>query len=246
MEYIYQNKTYRTIYELAKDLYLFEDSFVQSLRTDTDFFAFVASRDEEKASHLENLARQSLSNDVLSFEASYLLNPYMTFRFRKKEFANYQDIGLNMIEKSPEILPYFEEILRFSLLSYRMERNGENLDNPELYEKILAIEKESQHDSAFAYYQLAYLLSKKEKLIYEGVEYENLFNFTYYMMKKEESGLDDNQMRRLIPVLKAYALYGNDKKKTTKFLHLISEREKAKNMLEETIKRKEEEIQNLL
>lgn len=246
MEFTYQNKTYHTIFELAKDMYLFGEDFKRDFKTNNDFFAFVDSQSPEKAERLENLTRQMLNNDVLLFKASYLLNPYMTFRFNGREFKDWSLMGKKMMEKSPNTIPYYEEILRFSLLSHQMESSEENKRNPSLYQDILDIENDAKNDLAFAYFELAYLLSGKNTLIYQGVEYENLFNFTYYMQKSESHGLTDKEMEVLLPVLRAYEKYGNDHNMTAMFLHIVSERDKAKNKLKETIERKEEEIRKLL
>ena len=58
--------------------------------------------------------------------------------------------------------------------------------NKETYEKVLQLEKISETQLPYAYFSLGYYLSRKTTIIYEGKEYQDIFDLTYFLCKQEK------------------------------------------------------------
>ena len=221
-----QGKEYEDIFALAKAITTNEIDFVKALRSE-EVLSFVKREDENKGKRLDLLSLSSLPEDVFLFRAQEILNPFLPFSFHGVTFETYASLGTSLLSSSPTPDPTLLPILRYRLVSEKMKTSGYEKEHGEEYEKVLEIEKEDQEDIAYAYFSLGYYLSKSTSFFYRGVEYENLYNFTYYLIKKEN---DLNALGSFLSnssLLEAYSNYSKDRIAIQEYLHLCKERDNS-------------------
>lgn len=234
------NKEYEDLFQLAKDMYLDSTFYAKELRNES-FLDMIKSIDNRKYTIINNLSLLSLPDDIFVFKASYVLNPFMSFRFRGYIFEDYQKLGEKMLNFSPNPNPILSEIVRHSLVSQHMGLTYYNNDHKEIFNQVIEIEKLSEKNLTYAYYCLSYYLSKKKSIIFNGVEYKDLFNFTYYALK---NGMDLDNLGAYLsksPLISAYKDYSDDKEGLIEYLHLCKEVEKSQQSLINFLNKKKEE-----
>ena len=247
MAYTFHDKPYNDIFALAKDMYLDSEAFAKALKEDPKILEFFESSDPKKAEHVRHLIQQSIPEDILVFRVSYILNPFMSFRFRGRLYEDYRKLGYDLLSCGPARDPIGTEIVRFGLLSYQLMAGQDAFRSQEMYKEIVRIEKEADKDIGLAYFDLAYYLSGRQTIIYNNVEYENLFNLVYYLRREHQ---DENTLGRelsLSPLLKAYSHYNpKDRNATEIFLHLNNELDKSQRQLSEVLKEREKKMADML
>lgn len=232
-------KEYQDIFHLALDIYQSSDYFAKELRKE-ELLSFIRKEDEAKYEKIVKLSLLSLPDDVFVFKASYILNPFMSLRIKGFCFDNYRQLGETLLAFSPNPNHVLTELLRYSLISKHMESIYYQGTNREEYEKILFFEKLSERDLPYAYFSLGYYLSKKTTIIYEGKEYQDIFDLTYFLCKKEK---DLNTLGAYLsksPLLKAYSEYGKHSKKMEEYLHICEEVDKSEKKLDEFLSKKKQ------
>ncbi len=228
---------YQDIFHLALDIYKSSDYFARELRKD-ELLSFIKNEDESKYEKIVKLSLLSLPDDVFVFKASYILNPFMSLRIKGFCFDNYKQLGEALLAFSPNPNPILTELLRYSLISKHMESIYYQGTNKEEYEKILFFEKQAETNLPYAYFSLGYYLSKKTTIIYEGKEYQDIFDLTYFLCKREK---DLNSLGAYLsksPLLKAYSEYGKHSKKMEEYLHICSEVDKSEKKLDNFLTKK--------
>lgn len=229
--------TYESIFALAKDLEKKKDWSV--VFHDDAFLEFVKENDEKKYLRIRTLLLQSIPIDVLIFRIREVLNPFLPFSYNGITFDNFKDLGEKLLSYSPVPDSIYLSILRYELIGEYMKTTLYSNNHKKEYEEVLAIEKISREDLIFAYYLMGYYLSKSTTIIFENVQYENIYNFTYYLAKKEENLPALGSYLSFSPLLKAYSHYSLDKEKIQAYLHLCEKLESSKNDLEEFIKKRQ-------
>lgn len=243
MTYRLGDKDYDNIYSLAEQMYLYTDTLAKDLRKE-ELSSFLKEKDGEKAEKIRHLSLQSLPDDVFVFLASYVLNPMMSFRFHGLSFPDYPTMGDYMLSFSPSYDPVLLEMVRYSLLSQQMKASGYKALYPEQAERVEKIEKESEKDSAYAYFLLAYELSGKDSFVFDGVSYPDLYSFSFYLSQKNISRSELGETLAHSPILRAYCQYGKDRSISKDYLHLISELEKGEKTLSLFLQKEEKKEGN--
>ena len=230
-------KDYQDIFHLASDMYLSSDYFAKELRRDT-LLSFIKKVDEEKYEKIVKLSLLSLPDDVFVFKASYILNPFMSLRIKGFCFKDFKELGETILAFSPNPNPVLSQLLRYSLLSKHMENTYFQETNKETYEKVLQLEKISETQLPYAYFSLGYYLSRKTTIIYEGKEYQDIFDLTYFLCKQEKDLDSIGAYLSKSPLLKAYSEYGKNSKKMEEYLHICEEVDKSERKLDEFLNKK--------
>jgi hypothetical protein len=228
-------KTYTDVFTLAEDFYENSDIFASELKKET-LLKDIRQEDPQKETALEKLSLLSFPDDVFVFKAGLILNPYLSFRMKGFCFENYKDLGKTMLAFSPQTNPVLMEMVRYGLLSEQMEASGFSAKNPDMATRVLAIEKSAEQNSQEAYFALGYFLSGNETLIFRGVEYHDVYDFTYYLCKNEKDLASLGLSLEMSPLLKAYSDAVPVGNSTKTFLHLTSELRKSQNALDSFLK----------
>ena len=114
------NRDYDDIFQLAKEMYLAYDIYASELRKE-ELLAFIDSQDSKKAAKIKALSLLSLPDDIFVFKASYILNPFMSLRFKGFLFKDYQELGTTMLSYAPSPSPILTLLVRYSLISEHMK-----------------------------------------------------------------------------------------------------------------------------
>lgn len=242
MNYTYQNHTYHDLFELGKDIYLFQDGFLAELKNNAVFLEMIKKEDENKYLRLKKLLRMSLPDEVILFRTSLILNPHIEFSYRKRKFSTLKDIGDFLLEKAPEADPIGLDIIHYNLVSTYMLFSHLANENREEYETICDIEHQAEKDITYSYFLLGFYLSRKTTLRYHGKEYKDIYSLLYFLKKerKDEAAIAMELIHS--PYLKAYSRFSKDREKIETFLHLNEELEKSEKNLSEFLKKREESI----
>ncbi len=242
MKYKVLDKEYKNLFELAKDVYKNSDYFAYYLKS-PEFLDILSVKDSEKAEKISKLSKQMLPDDIFVFKASYILNPFMSFRIKGWCFKTYKELGDAILAYGPDYNVTLMEIIRFQLLSKHMASSLYSKDNPELFKKVLEIEKEGESDSQFAYFSLGYLLSGEKGIIYQQVRYKDIKNLVFYLIRKEND-LDalGNSLSHSA-LLKAYSHY-HPEENLDHYFHLINALEKNEDDLYTFLSMREYKEQN--
>lgn len=230
MKYQFKNETYDNLFSLAKDLHSDSD-WLKEIKKD-EFLSFVEKNDETKLKKIELLLTSSIPDDVLIFKVGEILNPFMSIRINKREFKDYKELGEAILSYSPVPDTTLQTLLKYELISEHMRTSNYMSLNKDEYQKVKEIEKIGYKDIVYAYYSMGYFLSKADYLIFDKVMYKDLYNFTYFILKKEN---DLNSLGKYLsssPLIKAYGEY-NSIKEIEQYFHLITEEEVSENKLNE-------------
>lgn len=225
-----EEKTYDDIFALAKDLSSGKESYAKALRS-PEVLSFIREEDSYKGKRADALSLSSLPDDVFLFRMQEILNPFLPFAFHGKVYESYADLGRELLASSPTPSPFLLPILRYHLVSEHMKTSGYEKDHVEESRKVSEIENEDKEDSTYSYFALGYYLSGSKSFFYQGVEYADLYNFTYYLIKKET---DLNALGTYLgssSLLKAYGDYGNEKALVKEYLHLCKEVDRSEEAL---------------
>ncbi len=236
MSYIAFDHEYQDIFELAKALGE-KKKWDEVIHTDS-FLDFVRTEDVKKYERIRILLLQSIPEDVLIFRIREVLNPYLPFAFNGKTFDDLKSLGETLLSYSPTPDPTYLSILRYELIGEYMKSTLYNESNRKEYEEILRIEKISREDLPYAYYLMGYHLSQSQSIIYEGVRYENIYNFVYYLAKKEKNLSAFGSYLSFSPLIKAYGDYSKDGDMLKNYLHICEELENSKTKLDDFMQRR--------
>lgn len=234
---IINGKLYEDIFQLAKEMYLDSDYFADELHREP-LLSFIQSRDEKKYEKIQKLSLLSIPDDIFVFKASYILNPFMSLRFKGFCFEDYQQLGETMLSFSPTPSPVLTLLVRYGLLSEHMKMTYYEHDHPEDYAKMLSLEKLSETDLPYSYFMIGYFLSKRTTIYYKGLEYKDIFNLTYFLCKQEEDLEALGESLSKSPLLRAYSQYSKDNAAIENYLHLCRETDKSENLLRQYLKKR--------
>mgnify|MGYP000873554989 CR=1 FL=1 len=244
MSYKIDNTEFTDLFSLAKIFYLHSDFFSRELR-ESKLFDFIEELDSSKAEKIKKLSLLSLPDDVFVFKSSYILNPYMDLRIKGYRFKDYHDLGKAMLAYGPSTDQVLLELVRYGLLSQQMESSLFADDHREIYLRVKEIEEKSEEDSQFAYFSLGYYLSGNQTIIYKGIEYQNIYNLTYFLAKQEKDLDSLGAYLSFSPLFKAYSLFSKeDGKKVESYLHLCQELEKSSRSLQDFLEKNKEKNDN--
>lgn len=241
--YQYQGKDVSDIFALSKVMYLDSDYFAKEVRTPA-FLEFVRQADVNKAERLKKLLLLSVPDDILVFRASLILNPYLSFRFKGYLFNDYAALGRLMLSSAPETNPVLMEVVRYSLVSLHLLFSSSGTQQEKVQE-IMAIEKEGANDLSYAYFLLAYDLSKTTTLIYQKKEYSDIFNFVYYLRSSKTDLAELGNYLADSPLLRAYSHFSKDGKLVEEYLHLNRELDLSEKGFLDATKKREEAFRGL-
>ncbi len=230
MGYIFQGKEYESIFTISKEIGIVPE-WEKEIHN-VDFLLFVKQEDEKKYERIRKLLLQSIDEDVLLFRVRETLNPFLPFCFHGKTFETMKELGETLLSFSPTPSSIYLSILRNDLISEYMTITLYSKDHKKEYEEIREIEKESRKDLFYAYYSMGYYLSKSQNIIYDHVRYENIYNFTYFLAKKEKDLSAFGSYLSFSPLLMAYSKYAKDGKKVEEYLHLCSQLDNSQMQVE--------------
>lgn len=240
MEYSFDGITYSDIFSLAKDFYR-NDRFLQALHSD-ELIDFIAKEDAQKAERIEKLRLQSVPDDVMLFRAALILNPFLPFSFHHQRFESLSDIGKYMLSFSPSPDTAFLGLLRYELITEYMGITRYKDSHKEEYEEVKEIEHISRNDMTYAYYCMGYYLSKSKSIIYDHVEYKDIYNLTYFLVKKEKDLNALGSYLSFSPLLKAYGKYTSEGGLVDSYLHLCKELDESKEHLDAFLEKRKRKL----
>lgn len=244
MKYTFKNKEYDDIYSLGKDIYLNQTDFTKCLREDEDLLSFIKEADPNKLMRIQKLLKLSLPDEIISFRASMILNPYMEFRYKNNLFLTYKDIGTYFLISAPEANSLGMEIIHYNLISLHALFSQFTYCSIEEFKMIKEYENQAENSMIYAYFLLAYYLSKDTTLHYYKNEYIDIYSLLYYLRKENNS----NNVSVLLSnrdFLKAFSKFSKDKKVIEEFLHYNSEYNKSKTKLDEFLKKRDQTMIDL-
>ena len=236
MPYTFQNTTYDDIFSLAKDLY--KSLEWASEFHSKEFMAFVSSQDASKAKRIDKVTMLSVPDDVMIFYVGCILNPFMPFSFHGHVFKDYQELGKKLLSFSPTPDPVLQSLIRYELVSQHMETTFYSDTHKEEYETVKKIEKLGREDITYAYFSLGYYLSKNTTIIYDHVLYQDLYNLTYFLVKKEKDLNALGSYLSFSPLLRAYSEYSKEGEKIKQYLHLCDKVDSSAKELEDFLNRR--------
>lgn len=239
MKYIYDNKEYENVFTLAKIIYKHYDDFALLFRTDDKLLGFIKEEDNKKYEKIMKLEKLAYPDDVFLFMVSYTLNPFMSFRLKNRVFEDYKSIGEAILSFSPNLDPILFKLIQFDMISYHMEISGYSKDHNDIYEAVKEIER--IEDKQYAYFKMAYYLSKKNAIIYERKEYKDVYSFCYYIIK-ENSDIESlgNRLANAA-FLKAYNDYNKNDQTISTYIHICEELEHSEKRLNDFLNRRKKD-----
>lgn len=245
MEYTFKDRTYTDLYQLGKDIYLFQEDFMKELRENKDLSAFIKATDLNKYQRMKKVLRFSFPEDIIAFRISLIFNPYIEFRYKKRRFDTYQQLGLFLLENAPEMDSYGQEIIHYNLLSLQMLFSSYAKSHNEEYQQVLEIEKEAENDISYSYFLLAFYLSKKTTIRYFGSEYKDVYSLLYYLRRNKEDEAEVGLSLAHSQYLKAYSRFSKEQKEIDAFLHINEELDRSENKLKNFLKQREEQLNRI-
>lgn len=241
MKYTFKNKDYDDIYSLSKDIYLNQIDFTKCLREDQSLLNFIKEFDANKLMRIQKLLKLSLPDEIISFRASMILNPYMEFRYKNNLFLTYKDIGSYFLISAPEANPLGLEIIHYNLISLHALFSQFTYCNLEEFKTIKEYENQAENSMVYAYFLLAYYLSKDTILHFYKKDYRDVFSLLYDLQKENDS----NNISILLSnrdFLRAFSKFSKDKKVIEEFLHYNSEFNKSETKLNDFLKKREQSL----
>ena len=163
MKYKYKGESFSSIFELSKIMYK-DTSFFFFLFKEEKLLKFISSCDENKAKEINKIRKLLLPDSVLVFKVTYILNPYISFRFDNRVFNSYSELGNAMLLLSPQMDNSLSDIISYSLIQEHMKSTNFYSDNKDVYEELSRLQEISLGDLPYEYFLVAYYLSKKEVL----------------------------------------------------------------------------------
>lgn len=240
MNYSFFEKNYPDIFSLSKDLYR-DDRFIKAIHSD-EFMDFIRNEDHDKAERIEKIRLQSIPDDVMLFRVGLILNPFLPFSFHHKKFENFSELGKFMLSFSPSPDATFLSLLRYELVSEYMSVTRYRDTHAEEYEEVRQIEHISRSDMTYAYYCMGYFLSKSKTIVYDHVEYQDIYNLTYFLVKKEKDLNALGSYLSFSPLLKAYGKYAKEGQIIDSYLHLCEELDKSQEHLDAFIEKRKRKL----
>lgn len=237
MTYTWKKRTYGDLFALGREMYLDSDSFAKELRKEP-LLSFLSSLDRKKYESITRLSLQSIPDDVFVFKASYLLNPFMSLRIKGRLFPTYQDLGRSMLMTSPNPDPTLLELVRYSLITEQMQNVAFQESHPDIYGKILELERYSGEDLLYSYFAIAYTLSGSTSILYDGREFQDTFNLCYFLCRNESDLETLGATLSVSPLLRAYQNHSKDRTDIALYLHLCEECDSNQKALDEFLEKR--------
>lgn len=183
--------------ELGEKIYL-HDEASEKLLTSNKFLDFLKKYDLEKYQQLIDLNHQEREYQRFIFLAQYIFNPTMNIRYHKYSFQTFKEFGEKILSFAPEIDIYLLDFVKYHLLSKYMELTKFDKRDPDLYNKVIEIEKIAEINLNKAYFFLGFTLSGCDIITYENKKYDNVDLFfkdmtSEFHIAKYSSLLDKNQ-----------------------------------------------------
>lgn len=238
MTFTYLEKEYKDLFTFASDMQK-NIEYAKAIKSN-EFQAFVKEKDPAKGERISSLCLQSINDDVLIFRAGLILNPFMPFSFHEKNYENLKDLGNAFLSFSPTPSSNLINVLNNGLISEYMKATRYDIKEKETYEEVINIEKQAKDDLLYSYYCMGYFLSKSQNIIYENVQYKNIYNFTYFIIKKEKNLDTLGSYLSYSPLLRAYCKYTNENEEISTYLHLCQKLDSSKRELQEYLEKRKE------
>ncbi len=218
--YKFNGKVYTSQAVLAKEMYLYPYYFASEIR-DGDLLTLIEEDDESKGKRISNLLPLAYPDEVFIFLVTIIMNPHINFRFSGYNFECYEDIGRRMLQTGPSVNQTLMQLVTYQLVSKHMHATGYDTEHPDVYEKVLDIEKEGRDNRERTYFKLAYFLSGKKTIIYNKVEYKDIFTLCHQLVKNEKDLDSLGLYISTSPLLEAYKEYSPEGEMIDRYLHLI-------------------------
>ncbi len=219
-EYKFNGKVYRSEALLAKEMYRYPYHFAREIR-EGDLLTLIEKDDPVKAKRISNLMPLAFPDEVFIFLVSLIMNPHINFRFSGYNFDSYEALGASMLKTGPSFNQTLMQLVTYQLVSKHMSQTGYAEENPEVYDKVLDIEKESYDSRERTYFKLGYFLSGKTTIIFNRVEYKDLFTLCHQLIRSEKDLDFLGLYLSTSPLLEAYRDYSPEKETIDKYLHLV-------------------------
>ncbi|MBO8414411.1 MAG: hypothetical protein IAC78_02915 [Firmicutes bacterium] len=172
---------YDSLLSLAKDAYKYPARFNRFFNSSA-FEKALYETDKKKYLDFIKLKNNGDIPDIFVFKVSYLLNPYMSLRYRGFKFDNYKSIGEQMLSFAPVVDVYLKDLLIYHLLSNYMVVNKEDKRYPKCYEAVIKSEKDALINENMAYWSLAFDLAETKTLTYNGMKFKEPKEFFKYIL----------------------------------------------------------------
>ena len=162
--------------ELGEKMYLYPDAS-EKLLTSSKFLKFLKENDEEKYVKLIELNHKEREHETFIFLAQYIFNPIMNIRHHGYEFNSYKELGEKILAFGPKIDVYLKDFLKFGLLTKYIKLMGRDIQDKEIYLKVVELEKKFKINANYSYFLLGFTLSDCAIITYESKAYSdvNLF-----------------------------------------------------------------------
>ena len=132
---------------------------------------------------------------------------------------------------------------RYELVSEHMKTTLYMENHRKEYEKVRKIEKISRDDLPYAYYLLGYELSHATGIIYDHVLYQDIYNLTYFLAKKEKDLATLGSYLSFSPLLRAYSEYSKDGEKIKTYLHLVNKVDASAKALDQFLEKRKGKLE---
>ena len=137
---VVENEVFSSIEEFARNIYLHPDAS-EKILTSTKFLSLLAKENRNKFDQLIGINRAFKDAEAFLFYAQYALCPHMELRHHGYLFSSLEELGKKILSFGPEVDIYLKDFLKHKLLSKYMKDQGLNEKDPQIYSRVLELEK---------------------------------------------------------------------------------------------------------
>ncbi len=192
---VLQDHVFSSIEEFARNIYLYPDASEKTL-TSTKFLNLLAKVDKDKFNRLIEVNHKYKDANAFIFFAQYALCPHMELKYHGYMFKNLEELGKKILLFGPKVDIYLKDFLKYHFLSEYMETNGLNIQNVEIYNRVLELEKLFIENENKAYFLLGFALAKCNTIVYERESFTDVKEFFSRMIKDKSITRFSNELEQ--------------------------------------------------
>lgn len=234
------NYNFTSLNNLASDMYL-NPTYYLSLLSDNEILSIVKSESEIKYKQICELFYTPEDDDIIAFKASYILNPLMEFKYRGYKFNALKQLGYKIFEKTPNVNTVLINVINKNLISYYLENSTFTSEESFNIDEIKKIEQSGKDNLLYAYYSMAYYLTKSEYFYFDNMQYKDIHNFAYFYLKSNKNISALGEYLPNSEYLRAYFDYTSRGLELRDFFHFSESQQKQKRQLNDFILKKKKD-----
>lgn len=192
-----KDEVFASLEDFGRNMYLYPEA-CENLLTSTKFLKALAEESRETFEKIVELNHQVRDVNAFLFHAQYVFCPHMELKHHRYSFTTLKELGEQILKFAPKIDIYLKDFLKFKLLSKYMRDQGIDIRRPELYSKVLELEKLFYKNENKAYFMLGFVLAETNNIVFEKKEYKDVKSFfqdmisDYYIINFSNN-LESNQ-----------------------------------------------------